>query len=124
MKHFKTMEQASQWASLLQAGCPYTLNHVTHKSHSTSNSTHLLYSQWFSGDVGFSSACCQYVLLSFINKEAALVYGWAKQSQAENLNRDRVGRDKKKTKNKKHHVTAEEERCKNLTGESHFHVNT
>ena len=26
-------------------------------------------------DVGFPSACCEYVLLSLVNKEAALAYG-------------------------------------------------
>ena len=34
---------------------------------------------WFA-DVGFPSVCCEYVLLSLVNKEAALAYGRAEYS--------------------------------------------
>ena len=33
-------------------------------------------------DVGCPSVCCEYVLLSLVNKEAALAYGRAEHSQA------------------------------------------
>lgn len=32
------------------------------------------------GGVGFSSVCCEYILLTLINKEAALAYGSAESS--------------------------------------------
>ena len=46
------------------------------------------YSNTITIDVGFPSACCEYVLLPLVNKEAVLANGLAEQSQVGNLNRD------------------------------------
>ena len=58
--------------------------------------------------VGFPSVCCEYVLLSLVNKEAGLAYGRAEYSKAGNPSRDRGG---KKTESGRCQVSAEDERC-------------
>ena len=60
----------------------------------------------------FPSVCCEYVLLPFVNKEAALAYGRAEQSKEGNLSRDR---GRKKAESGRRHIAAEGERCRNLT---------
>ena len=42
--------------------------------------------------VGFPSVCCEYILLSLVNKEAALTYGKAEYSKAINPSRGRGGK--------------------------------
>ena len=43
-------------------------------------------------DVGFPSACSEYVLLSLFNKESPLAYGRVVYSKAGNQSRDRGGK--------------------------------
>ena len=58
--------------------------------------------------VGFTSVFCEYVLLLLVNKEAALAYGRAEYSKAENPSRDR---GRKKVGSKRCHVAAKREKC-------------
>ena len=53
----------------------------------------------------FPSVCCEYVLLSLVNKEAALAYGRAEYSKVENPSRDRGG--KKAESGRRHGATQE-----------------
>ena len=54
----------------------------------------------------FPSVCCEYVLLPFVNKEAALTYDRAEYSNSENPNRDRGG---KKAESERCHVAAKKQ---------------
>ena len=67
--------------------------------------------------MGCSSVYCEYVLLSLVNKEAALAYGRAEYSKAGIPSRDR---GEKKMESDKPHVAAKGERCQNLIGKSQF----
>ena len=56
--------------------------------------------------VGLSSICCEYVLLSFVNKDATVAYGRAEKRHVGNSNRDI---ERQYVELKRHHVTAKGE---------------
>ena len=60
-----------------------------------------------SPDVGFYSVCSEYVLLPFVNRRPALVYGRDEYNQAGNLNRDI---ERVLEESRRHHVTTEAEK--------------
>ena len=71
--------------------------------------------------MGFSSECCEYVLLALVNKDTVLAYGRVEFSKVGNPGRDRGG---KKMESGRRHVATERGRCQNLTSRPQPHGDT